>query len=305
MDNHATLLSPPGRFAEVDGAKIHWQEWGASTSLPAILLECGLCMMSACWGWLAPALARHTRVLAWDRPGLGWSQELPGPRNAARIAGELLQFIPTVAANEPLVLLGHSMGALIARAALAQSPGRFPALIFLDASHPGQRTQPMTRRRMRNFFLLLEGANLLASRGLPVPTLPLASELEHLPGRSAFVPCISSKARPTSGPPHEKLVPGRKPVPPQPQHRSGTCRSLSSALKNMRCQDGMIFKMDSLLKAHGAGTSLSQMPLTSASWRGGSTPNEQPNPSWNGSRIYRPARASRAGVPSAWACSVL
>ena len=186
MDNHATLLSPPGRFAEVDGAKIHWQEWGASTSLPAILLECGLCMMSACWGWLAPALARHTRVLAWDRPGLGWSQELPGPRNAARIAGELLQFIPTVAANEPLVLLGHSMGALIARAALAQSPGRFPALIFLDASHPGQRTQPMTRRRMRNFFLLLEGANLLASRGLPVPTLPLASELEHLPEPERF-----------------------------------------------------------------------------------------------------------------------
>ena len=180
MDNQAALLSPPGNFTEVSGRKIHWREWGTSTDLPPIVLECGLSMMSSAWGWLAPLLAQHTRVLAWDRPGLGWSEDIEGARDASRICDEFFQWIQANL-QPPFMFLGHSLGALIARVAHARNPAAFAGLIFLDGAHPHQMRQPKTRRRMRNFFLLLEGASLLASRGLSPFTLPIASELEHLP----------------------------------------------------------------------------------------------------------------------------
>ena len=181
MDNQAALFSPPGRWIEVGGRKLHWREWGTPSDLPPLLLECGLAMMSAVWAWLAPLLAPHTRVLAWDRPGLGWSEPHEIIPDANQTALTLHESLSALGISTPVVMLGHSLGALIARAAFARSPQSFAGLIFLDGSHPHQMRNPKLRRRMRNFFLALEAANLLASRGLPRLNLPLANELEHLP----------------------------------------------------------------------------------------------------------------------------
>ena len=181
MDNPGALSSPPGQLLDLGGTQVHWREWGTPTHRPVIVLEAGLGMMSACWGRLAPLLAAETRLIAWDRPGLGWSGEREGIREAGVVAGELLLLLDHLPIDRPFILLGHSLGAMIARALLGRVPGKLAGMIFLDAAHPEQMRHPKARWRMRNFFLFLEAAHLLAARGLPLLTLPIASELEHLP----------------------------------------------------------------------------------------------------------------------------
>jgi len=41
-------------------------------------------MMSADWGWIQPEIAKKTRICAYDRAGIGWSE--PGPACVARRA---------------------------------------------------------------------------------------------------------------------------------------------------------------------------------------------------------------------------
>ncbi|MFD2876045.1 alpha/beta fold hydrolase [Paenibacillus rhizoplanae] len=47
---------------------------GSSTSnLPTILLEAGMGGCALDWSLVQPALAKHTKVLSYDRAGFGWS----------------------------------------------------------------------------------------------------------------------------------------------------------------------------------------------------------------------------------------
>lgn len=168
----------PGEMISAKGSQYHVRRWGNNG--PTIFLETGLTMMSACWGWLAPALAETNRVIAYDRAGLGWSDEREGLRDAAQIATELEGLRKALRVEEPAVLLGHSMGSLFNRASYRLNPANISALIWLDPAHPDQLPRS---RRMRAFFFLLEFAHLLAGRNLPSITLRIVPQLKGLPER--------------------------------------------------------------------------------------------------------------------------
>jgi pimeloyl-ACP methyl ester carboxylesterase len=165
VDNN--VLLPPGELIASNGSRYHVRRWGKGG--PTVLLECGLTMMSSCWGWLAPELARTATVLAYDRAGLGWSEAREGLRDAGQLSKELSGLARALPIEGPVVLVGHSMGAMINRAYYRQNPRGISAMIWLDPAHP---QGPPANRRMRNlFFFLLEFAHLLAARNLPSITL--------------------------------------------------------------------------------------------------------------------------------------
>jgi len=166
----------PGEMIAANGSQYHVRRWGNSG--PTILLETGLAMMSACWGWLAPALAETNRVIAYDRAGLGWSGDREGLRDAAQIATELEGLWKALRVEGPAVFLGHSMGSLFNRALYRLNPSMVSAMIWLDPAHPDQLPRS---RRMRSFFFLLEFAHLLAQRNLPSITLRIVPHLKGLP----------------------------------------------------------------------------------------------------------------------------
>lgn len=175
MDNE--MILPPGEFIPANGSKYHVRRFGRGPG-PTVLLETGLTMMSACWGWLGPELGSMAKVIAYDRAGLGWSDEREGLRDAGQIAEELHELIRTMEITPPIVLLGHSMGALFNRAFLKAKPGFVSAVIWLDPAHP--ELVPRSRR-MRTFLFFLEFAHSLAARNLPSITLQMAPHLEGLP----------------------------------------------------------------------------------------------------------------------------
>jgi pimeloyl-ACP methyl ester carboxylesterase len=168
----------PGEIIAANGSQYHVRRWGNNG--PIIFLEAGLTMMSSCWGWLAPALAETNRVIAYDRAGLGWSDEREGLRDAGQIAAELKELWKALRIEEPVLLLGHSMGGMINRAFYRLNPTAVSAMIWLDPAHPDQLPRS---RRMRAFFFLLEFAHSLAARNLPSITLQIVPHLKGLPER--------------------------------------------------------------------------------------------------------------------------
>jgi hypothetical protein len=62
----------PGRLIDVGGHRLHLSCTGAGS--PTVVLEPGAGGMSSNLGWIAPAVARDTRVCVYDRAGRGWSE---------------------------------------------------------------------------------------------------------------------------------------------------------------------------------------------------------------------------------------
>src|SRR5436305_13737097 len=80
---------PPGRLVDVGGYRLHLNIMGEEKTGPTVLLDAGMVSFSPNWAWVQPEVAKVTRVVAYDRAGLGWSDPGPRPRDAGHSASEL------------------------------------------------------------------------------------------------------------------------------------------------------------------------------------------------------------------------
>ena len=104
---------PAGNVVNVDDTQVHYLERGHGT--PLVLLHGNtLRLEDFVASGLIERLARHYRVLAFDRPGFGYSER---PRNrlwtAAAQAALLREALLQLGVERPIVL-GHSWGTLVA-----------------------------------------------------------------------------------------------------------------------------------------------------------------------------------------------
>ncbi len=137
------LLLPPGRRFDVGGLCLHLQRSAAPAGqAPTIVIEAGLGCASPIYARLQRALASQFDVCSYDRAGLGWSDPAPAPADAASSAQRLHGLLSAAGVNGPLLLVGHSLGALIVRVFAKRYPQRVAGLVLLDGSHPEQRLEP-------------------------------------------------------------------------------------------------------------------------------------------------------------------
>jgi pimeloyl-ACP methyl ester carboxylesterase len=68
---------PPGQLVDVGGFDLHLNRMGGGTDSPTVVLEHGGGGLSAQWGWVQPGVATFSPVVAYDRPGMGWSEQAP------------------------------------------------------------------------------------------------------------------------------------------------------------------------------------------------------------------------------------
>jgi pimeloyl-ACP methyl ester carboxylesterase len=107
-----------------------------------VILEAANLGMSAHWVRVQQQLAQTTRVCAYDRAGMGWSEAGPEPRDASQISSELHTLLNGAADTEgPYVLVGHSYGGLYARMYAARYPNQVAGVVLVDSSHPEQFTR--------------------------------------------------------------------------------------------------------------------------------------------------------------------
>ncbi len=79
----------------------------------------------------------HT-IFAYNRPGIGLSEDISGKRDAATIAAEMKRMLELNNINPPYILVGHSMGGIYARMFYHQNPSLVKGLVLVDATHERQ-----------------------------------------------------------------------------------------------------------------------------------------------------------------------
>lgn len=121
---------PRGRFVEVDGVNLHVLEKGGG---PPVLLIHGNVVTAEDFAvsGLTDRLARRHRVIAIDRPGMGYSDR-PHDRlwTPAAQAGLLRRAMERLGVERPVVV-GHSLGATVAAALALDHPDAVRGLVLV------------------------------------------------------------------------------------------------------------------------------------------------------------------------------
>src|ERR687897_1680021 len=135
---------PPGEMVDVGGHSLHINCVGQGS--PTVLLDAGSGGFSAQWVRVQRQVSGTTRVCAYDRAGMGWSEMGPEPRDARQITGELHTLLKGANIEGPYVLVGHSFGGLYVRTYAARYPDEVAGVVLVDSSSPKQVShQPVTR----------------------------------------------------------------------------------------------------------------------------------------------------------------
>lgn len=124
------------------GRAITYREAGAG---PALVLLHGVGSGAASWAAQLESFAPAWRVVAWDAPGYGGSDPLGSATpSAADYAEALAAFLDAIGV-EAAVVVGHSLGALIAAAFARHHPARVRALVLGDPASGYGRLEPVAR----------------------------------------------------------------------------------------------------------------------------------------------------------------
>ena len=173
----------PGQLIDVGGYRLHLYCMGAATDgSPTVILETGLGGSSPTWAWIQPEVAKVTRVCAYDRAGLGWSDPAPAgtPRDGQHVADELHTLLEKAGIPGPYVMVGHSFGGLYTLVFAHQYPRDVAGVVLLDSSHPDQWAstpagQSLYQSNARSYSVtsILARLGLLRLRAKTQPSLSL------------------------------------------------------------------------------------------------------------------------------------
>lgn len=117
----------------VGNIKLHCVQWGNQG--PEILCLHGLTANAFSFQSFADDLARDHRMIAYDLRGRGDSDKPATGYSIPLHAEDLLQLIDALKLDRP-VLIGHSLGAMIALYFAAHHPDKLSKLVLVDAGTP-------------------------------------------------------------------------------------------------------------------------------------------------------------------------
>lgn len=127
---------PIGRFIEVDGVRLHYVERG--TGSPVVLIHGnGSLVQDFIASGLMDMLASRHRVIAFDRPGYGYSARPRGRSFSPEVQAALfVAACDELGVEKPLVV-GHSWGTLPALAWALDHPAKLSGLTLLSGYYFG------------------------------------------------------------------------------------------------------------------------------------------------------------------------
>jgi pimeloyl-ACP methyl ester carboxylesterase len=125
---------PLGQILTIDGMRVHAYVAGTG---PDLILIHGASGNLRDWTFsLIPQLTSRFRVIAFDRPGLGWSDPLPsGADSPSDQAAHLRHAAEQLGVHHPIVL-GHSYGGAVALAWALDAPETRALVLVAAASMP-------------------------------------------------------------------------------------------------------------------------------------------------------------------------
>ena len=123
------------------GGDVHYLDYGGPAGAPVIVAVHGLGGSSLNWSAIAPLLTGRYRLLAPDLAGHGLTRSLGRGTTVPANQALLHRFIEAVP-GRPVILMGNSMGGMIALIEAGTSPGSVSGLVLVDPALPFVPVRP-------------------------------------------------------------------------------------------------------------------------------------------------------------------
>jgi pimeloyl-ACP methyl ester carboxylesterase len=108
---------------------------------PTVILEAGLGGTIEDWSKIQSEVANFSRVLSYDRAGLGRSEIAPIPRTCKDIVSDLRNLLSVANLHPPYILVAHSWSGINARWYANHYPDEIVGLVLIDAVHEDKYEQ--------------------------------------------------------------------------------------------------------------------------------------------------------------------
>lgn len=178
--------TPPGELVDIGGRRLHISCKGDAKG-PTVILETGLSQYTAIssYGKAQGLIAPFAHVCLYDRAGLGWSDKAANLHTQQDMVEDLHALVAAKKLPTPLVLVGHSLGGLLARLYAKTYPADIAGMVLVDATPESYLYVPgAAEARLAIVDKIAEG--LKASRpGVPVVPLPAETDANII---IAFLP---------------------------------------------------------------------------------------------------------------------
>ncbi|BAZ36654.1 hypothetical protein NIES4101_25730 (plasmid) [Calothrix sp. NIES-4101] len=126
-----------GKLVDIGGRKIQIDCRGKGS--PTVVLESGLdAFGSLSWATVHDEIAQITRVCAYSRAGILWSDPTTDTFDSKNVAQDLHSALTKGGETAPWVMVGHSLGGPYIMMFTSLYQSEVAGLVFVDASHPDQ-----------------------------------------------------------------------------------------------------------------------------------------------------------------------
>lgn len=136
---------PEGKFLTVNGVRVHYTDTGGDG--PVLVLLHGNGMTNEDWrrSGVTESAARKYRVIAFDRPGFGYSERPRGKPWTPEAQADLIHAALMQLGITQSIIAGHSWGALVAAAYAIKHPDALRGLVLISGYYfPTFRSNSIT-----------------------------------------------------------------------------------------------------------------------------------------------------------------
>ncbi|KAF1017089.1 MAG: putative aminoacrylate hydrolase RutD [Stenotrophomonas maltophilia] len=164
-----TTYPPHGTLVDIGGRLMHIDCRG--TGSPTVILESGLGTGGTLdWARVHDRIAGFTRTCAYDRAGIMHSPAKDTPQRAGAVADDLHALLAAAGIDDPLVLVGHSIGGPYIPTYAGRYGQQVAGLVMVDPSHPDQVARlgklVTVSVHPRKVSLMLDTVSLLSRTGI-------------------------------------------------------------------------------------------------------------------------------------------
>ena len=165
---------------DVGGHRLYYRTSGEGS--PTVIIEPGTGASSELYSLLEQGINKFTRVILYDRSGLGRSEPGSLSTDGPEVARQLHTLLQRENIPGPFILLGHSFGGIYIRHFAARFSDEVAGLIFVDSSHPEQNKRlPFLIRSMTNTLFRLIAAPGIGPTLVKLIYKSLEKDLQNLP----------------------------------------------------------------------------------------------------------------------------
>ncbi|AJI23564.1 alpha/beta hydrolase [Priestia megaterium] len=121
-------------LVDIGSFQVYTKIFGRDEGSPTVIMDAGYGDYSKAWTEIAPSIAKCTRVLIYDRAGLGKSTISSNKRVSSEMVKELRMLLGKLHLTPPYILVGHSFGGVNVRLYTSLYPNEVAGLILVDST---------------------------------------------------------------------------------------------------------------------------------------------------------------------------